>query len=107
MAVKNDLIDNDNVPKEDLDKIKVTSNAFFKKGFQFPEVARNDDASEQLEELEIAEKNFNANLDNVDLLKNFIVTAESVRKNLNKNYPDSWTDPAKGDVPQEGVGIDD
>jgi hypothetical protein len=30
----------------------------FKKQFQFPEVARNDFASELFEELDIAEKNF-------------------------------------------------
>ena len=69
------MIDNENVSKDELDKVKITTNKIFKKAFQFSEVARNDYASEQLEELEIAEKNFNANLDNADLLKNFIETA--------------------------------
>jgi hypothetical protein len=45
-------------------------------------VARNDYAAEQLDELEIAEKNFNANMDNKDLLENFLNTAASVKKNL-------------------------
>ena len=70
-------------------------------------MARNDFAAEALEELEIAEKNFNADIDNKDLLKNFVKTAEGVRKKLKEKYADQWTDPADGDVPTEGSGIDD
>lgn len=82
MEQKTNLIENENVAKEDLDKIKISTRALFQKGFQFAEVARNDYAAEQLEELEIAEKNFNSNLDNVDLLGTFINIAEKVKTNL-------------------------
>ena len=57
-------------------------------------MARNDYAAEQLDELEIAEKNFNANMDNKDLLENFLNTAASVKKNLQSKYQDQWTEPA-------------
>lgn len=59
-----------------VDKIKINAVDNFKKGFAFPEVAKNDFSSEVLDELEIAEKNLNSNLDNVDLFNNFVETAE-------------------------------
>jgi hypothetical protein len=71
LEIKSDLIDNDHVPKDQLDKLKVSTNSLYKKGFSFPEVAKNDFATELFDELEIAEKNFNANLDNDDLFKTF------------------------------------
>lgn len=80
----------------------VTSLKEFKKHFSFPEVARNDFSTEKLEDLEIAEKNFNADLDNGDLLKTFINTGIQVRKALKDKYGDQWTNPADGDVPTEG-----
>ena len=43
---KTNLIENDNVPREDLDKIRVTTDELYKKHFTFPEVAKNDFASE-------------------------------------------------------------
>ncbi len=75
MELKSNLIDNEGVAKEELDKVKINAKSLFQKAFAFAEVARNDYAAEQLEELEIAEKNFNANLDNVDLLGTFLKTA--------------------------------
>ena len=53
------------------------------------------------EELEIAEKNLNSNLDNVDLYNNFVETAEKVKKKLKEKYADQWTDPNEGSVKQE------
>jgi hypothetical protein len=70
--IKTDLIENDHVPKDNLDKLKVNTNALYKKGFSFPEVAKNDFATELFDELEISEKNFNANMDNDDLYKSFV-----------------------------------
>ena len=49
-----------------------------------------------LEDLEIAEKNLNSNLDNVDLFNTFVETAENVKKKLKDKYGEQWTDPAKG-----------
>ena len=80
----------------------MTSSKLFKSHFSFPEVAKNDYAGGQLEDLEIAEKNFNADLDNSELLKTFIATGKEVRKGLKEKYGDQWTDPADGDVPSEG-----
>jgi len=54
----------------------------YKKGFSFPEVAKNDFATALFDELEIAEKNFNANLDNDDLYKSFVQTCEKVKSTL-------------------------
>jgi len=94
MEMKTNLIENENVPKEELDKVKINTKSLFQKGFQFAEVARNDYAAEQLEELEIAEKNFNANPDNQDLLGTFLNTATTVKTKLSTKYQDQWSDPA-------------
>ena len=51
-----------------------------------------------LEDVEIAEKNLNANLDNVDLYNAFIDTTEKAAKKLKSKYADQWTDPSKGEV---------
>jgi len=106
MKVKNDLMENDNVSKEELDKIKINTNSLYKKQFQFPEVAKNDFASDLFEELEISEKNLNSNLDNVDLFNNFVETAEKVKKQLKEKYADQWTDPNEG-KPQSLEQTDD
>ena len=82
MEMKTNLIENENVSKEELDKVKINTKELFQKGFQFAEVARNDYAAEQLDMLEIAEKNFNSNLDNTDLLGTFLTTAQTVKTNL-------------------------
>jgi len=39
------LVENDHVPKEQLDKLKINTNALYKKGFSFPEVSKNDFAT--------------------------------------------------------------
>ena len=93
LEMKTNLIENENVAKEELDKVKISTRALYQKGFQFAEVARNDYAAEQLDELEIAEKNFNANRDNKDLLDNFLNTVSSVKKNLQSKYQDQWSEP--------------
>jgi len=72
IELKTDLVENDHVNKDNLDKLKVNTNSLYKKGFSFPEVAKNDFATNLFDELEIAEKNFNANLDNDDLYKSFV-----------------------------------
>jgi hypothetical protein len=90
-----------------LDKIKFNSVEAFKKGFQFPEVAKNDFSTEVLDELEIAEKNLNSNLDNVDLFNTFVETAESCKKKLKEKYGDQWSDPGKVNVPSLAQNDDD
>lgn len=98
--LKKDLAENDHVAPESLDKVKITTNALLKKGFSFPEVAKNDFAANLFEELEISEKNLNSNLDNVDLFNAFVEEADKVKKSLKDKYGDQWTDPADGDAPK-------
>lgn len=86
-----------------LDKTKIATVQLYKKQFQFPEVAKNDFSTELFEELEIAEKNLNSNLDNVDLYNTFVETAEKVKKKLKEKYGDQWTDPNEGSVKQESA----
>ena len=100
VQIKKDLAETDKVPQESLDKIRIATNAVFKKGFSFPEVAKNDFASNLFEELEISEKNLNSNLDNVDLFNAFVEEADKVKKALKDKYSDQWTDPADGDAPK-------
>lgn len=104
--MKTNLIENEQVPKEELDQIKINTKSLFYKGFEFAEVARNDYAAGQLEELEIAEKNFNANLDNTDLLGTFLKTAQTVKSNLSSKYQEQWSDPSHATEapPKEDAG---
>lgn len=81
-----------------VEKVKINAVDFFKKGFAFPEVAKNDFSGEVLDELEIAEKNLNSNLENVDLFNNFVDTAEKCKKKLKDKYQDQWTDPLEGNA---------
>lgn len=74
MKVKEQLLEL-NESATQLDKTKINAVDLFKKGFAFEEVSKNDFSSEVLDELEIAEKNLNSNLDNVDLFNNFVETA--------------------------------
>lgn len=87
------------------DKIKISSVDEFKKNFVFAEVAKNDFSTEVLEELEIAQNNLNANLENVDLYNTFVEVAEKAKKKLKDKYGDQWTDPAKGNV--EKINLND
>jgi len=100
LEMKTNLLESESVPKEELDKTKIATRALYQKAFSFAEVARNDYAAEQLDELEIAEKNFNANMDNKDLLESFLATAAAVKKNLQSKYQDQWTEPTA--VPEAG-----
>jgi len=45
--------------------------------------------------LEISEKNLNNNLNNKDLIQNFIVTAESTQKDLKKKFNELWMSPSE------------
>ena len=45
-------------------------------------MARHEYAQQQLDEVEIAEKNLNNNIDNDDLLTSFTKTAEKIKKSL-------------------------
>lgn len=105
LQLKEELIEVDNVQREEFDKLKVNTNMLFKKQFAFPEVAKNDFSTELFDELEIAEKNFNANMDNSDLLATFVDTANKVKTQLKDKYSDQWTDPAEG--PPNKVTEDD
>ena len=97
MKLKQELIDMNESPAS-LDKIKISTVDEYKKNFVFAEVSKNDFSSEVLEELEIAQNNLNANLDNVDLFNAFVDTAEADKKKLKDKYGDQWTDPASGAV---------
>lgn len=95
MKLKEQLADM-NESTSSLDKIKINAVDSFKKGFAFVEVSKNDFSSEVLDELEIAEKNLNSNLSNVDLFNNFVETAEQCKTKLKGKYLDQWNDPTEG-----------
>ena len=101
MKIRTDLIENENQSEQSLAKIKINTYDLFKKSFQFPEVAKNDFSTEVLEDVEIAEKNLNANLDNVDLYNAFIDTTEKAAKKLKGKYADQWSNPTQGEEVQK------
>ena len=106
VKAKNNLIENEGLSADSLEKIKINTVEIYKKQFSFPEVAKNDFSSGLLEELEISQKNLNSNLDNVDLFNNFVETADKVKKALKEKYADQWTDPIDGAVPSEDQSDD-
>ena len=73
--------------------LQVNTKEIFEKGFQFPDVAKNDEAVNILEPIDIAQKNLNSNPDNKMLMDKFISTAQSTIKNLSSEFKDFWTDP--------------
>jgi len=75
-----------NESQSSIDKVRINTVEAFKKGFSFAEVAKNDFSMEAMEELEIAEKNLNSNLDNVDLFNSFVDTANACKKKLKEKY---------------------
>ena len=99
MKLKQELLDL-NVSQDELDKVKINTSQIYRKNFSFPEIAKNDFASDLIEQLEISEKNLNSNLDNVDLYNNFVETCDDVKKKLKEKYADQWTDPAEGEAPK-------
>lgn len=100
MKLKQELLDL-NVSRDELDKVKINTSQIYRKSFAFPEVAKNDFASDLLEQMEISEKNLNSNLDNVDLYNSFLDTAADIKKKLQEKYGDQWHDPALGELPKE------
>jgi len=106
MKTRQELLDM-NESATSLDKIKINSVEIYKKSFEFPEVAKNDFSSEVLDELEIAEKNLNSNLDNVDLFNDFVDIAEKSKTRLKSKYADQWNDPANGSAPKDSSEDDD
>ena len=64
--------------------LKVDSRKIFENQFAFAEVAKNDYAIAQLENLETAQINLNNNSDNKILLDRFIQTAQDTAENLLK-----------------------
>ena len=73
---------------------KISTGELYLQAFKFPDVARHEYAQQQLDEVEIAEKNLNNNIDNDDLLTSFTKTAEKIKKSLQEKYGDSWVDPS-------------
>lgn len=70
-------VENSNIiPKEQINSLsKVSTGELYLQAFKFPDVARHEYAQQQLDEVEIAEKNLNNNIDNDDLLTSFTKTA--------------------------------
>jgi len=54
VKMKNDLIENDGLAADTLDKIKINTVETYKHQFSFPEVAKNDFSTSLFEELEIS-----------------------------------------------------
>lgn len=54
VKAKNNLIENEGLSADSLEKIKINTVEIYKKQFSFPEVAKNDFSSGLLEELEIS-----------------------------------------------------
>lgn len=74
-------------------KAKLHTVELFKKGFAFPQIALNDFATEQLENLKDAENKLSNNLNDNQALSEFMVTANVVAEKLKNKYKSQWTNP--------------
>ena len=86
--IKGDLL-KDGAQADDLN-LKVNTLDYFEKAFLFQDMKHFDYSTEQLNNLEAAQKNLNDNLDNEKLYDKFIATANEVKKNLQEKYGDKW-----------------
>jgi hypothetical protein len=73
--------------------IKVHTSDVYRKSFTFPQIANNDYAQEQFDTLNIAEQNLQKDPQSVQLLDNFMKTADEVAVNLKERYQGQWNDP--------------
>ena len=74
-------------------KLVVYTNELYQKGFQFADVAKYDYSVENFNKLDASENNLNVNIENPNLLTDFISTAHEVAKNLKEKYGDGWNLP--------------
>jgi len=74
-------------------KFAVTTKDLYDKSFSFPKVRNYDYAVANMNELEAAQDNLNANLSNGLALKKFLEVAKRVRANLNDKYDIGFVDP--------------
>jgi len=74
-------------------KLKIDTLGIYKKSFTFPQIANNDYALEQFEQLAIAEANLNNDLSNENIYDAFINQANNVAHNLTERYKEQWVDP--------------
>ena len=74
--------------------LKVDTKKIYQNSFSFPEVAKNDYAANELNNLEAAQNNLNQNPENETLMNKFVEVAMDTADNLIKKYPGIWTDPS-------------
>lgn len=60
---------------------------------EFPQVAQNDYALDQLQLVHAAEDNLNANIENMNLAQVLVKQVQSVSQSLETQYKDYWVSP--------------
>lgn len=99
IAIKNLIQHNKDFNSNGLDApiINVHSVDNFKKAFTFPQIALNDFATSQLDNMKEAEEQLNKDLALRNLVavnvKTFVDTAKQTSVNLSKRYGRQWTNP--------------
>jgi len=66
----------------------------YEKQFTFPELAHNEYAVSQLQALEVAQGDLNADPDSKVLFNRFLQAADTTATNLQQRYPEYWTRPS-------------
>ena len=62
---------------------------------EFPQIATNDFTIDQLNHLRAAEDNLNANSENLDLAKRYLMTVSDISQKLTDEYKDYFKNPFK------------
>ena len=70
----------------------------FARQFRFPEIAGNEFAAAQLQELDVAQADFNEDPTSEALLQRFIQAAQATSTSFTKQYGDFWTGPAADQI---------
>lgn len=74
-------------------KFTVNTSEIFKGQFTFPQIAHNDFAVEQLEELSIHEENLKKDPENEKMKEEFVQSAEDIAGKLKERYGEQWVNP--------------
>ena len=69
---------------------------FMKDGFKsFPQLKSNDYTVEQMDFLQAAQDNLNANMENINLAQKLVQATNEVAQKLSTQYGDNWANPFK------------
>lgn len=94
LELKKDL-EKENFDSAVLNKATIFTSKLFSQGFQMNNLLQSEAAQDAINQLEIDEKNLNNNLNNKNLIRSFLVTADHTQRDLKSRFNDLWQSPSE------------